>query len=301
MLVWLIAGSSIIMTHVPTDHRLLESIPDAVVVTAPDGEIVFANRAVESMTGYRRKELVGKKVEVLIPARLRGIHVRHRRAFYSRGVARLMGEADRDFLLRRKDGTQLPVEIALGPAGEDTVAVMRDVTERRRMEEALEHRALHDPLTNLANRSLFFDRLQQAINSARRQGALLAVVMLDLDGFKAVNDAFGHAAGDEVLKVVAARFSAGMRATDTAARIGGDEFAWILPRVASRRAVNRMIHKRLGVARDPIIVDGEKVDLGVSAGVAMYPDDAHDADSLIRHADAAMYSAKRNGRAWVFS
>jgi diguanylate cyclase len=289
------------MTHVPTDHRLLESIPDAVVVTAPGGEIVFANRAAETMTGYRRKELVGKKVEVLIPARLRGIHVRHRRGFYSRGAARLMGAADRDFLLRRKDGTQLPVEIALGPAGEDTVAVMRDVTERRRMEQALEHRALHDPLTNLANRSLFFDRLQQAISAARRQTTQLAVVMLDLDGFKEVNDAYGHAAGDQVLKVVAARFAVGMRATDTAARIGGDEFAWILPRVASRRAVDRMIHKRLGIARDPIVVDGERVDLGVSAGIAMYPDDGHDADSLIRHADAAMYSAKRNGRALVFS
>ena len=289
------------MTDVPTDHRVLESIPDAVVVTAPDGQIVFVNRATESMTGYRRKELVGKKVEILVPTRQRGIHVRHRRGFYARGVARRMGESDFDFALRRKDGSRVSVEISLGPAGDDTVAVIRDVTERRRMEDALEQRALHDPLTNLANRSLFFDRLHQAIHSARRQGTLLAVVMLDLDGFKAVNDAFGHAAGDEVLKIVAARLSAGMRATDTAARIGGDEFAWILPRVASRRAVDRMIHKRLGAARDPIVAGGEKVDLGVSAGIAMYPDDGRDADALIRHADAAMYAAKRSGRALVFS
>ena len=289
------------MTDVPTDHRLLESIPDAVVVTAPGGEIVFANRAAEAMSGYRRKELVGRRVEMLIPARLRGIHVRHRRGFYSRGVARLMGEADRDFLLRRKDGTQVAVEIALGPAGEDTVAVIRDVTERRRMEEALEHRALHDPLTNLANRSLFFDRLQQAIHSARRQGTQLGVVMLDLDGFKAVNDAYGHTAGDEVLKIMAGRLAAGMRASDTTARIGGDEFAWILPRVGSRRAVDRMIRKRLDATSDPIVAGDVKVVLGVSAGTAMYPDDGRDADALIRHADAAMYAAKREGREVVFS
>ncbi len=289
------------MNDVPTDHRLLESIPDAVVVTAPQGEIVFANRAAETMTGYRRRELVGNKVEMLVPARLRGIHVRQRRGFYNRGVARLMGEADRNFMLRRKDGSEVAVEISLGPAGEDTVAVIRDVTERRRMEEALEHRALHDPLTNLANRTLFFDRLQQAIHSARRQGTQLAVVMLDLDGFKAVNDAYGHAAGDEVLKIVASRLGNDLRATDTAARIGGDEFAWILPRVASRRSVDRIIRKRLGAARKQIVVDGEKVDLGVSAGIAIYPDDGRDADALVRQADAAMYSAKRNGRAVVFS
>jgi diguanylate cyclase len=290
-------GSPIIMNDVPTDHRVLESIPDAVVVTAPEGEIVFINLAAEKMTGYRRKELAGKKVEVLVPARLRGVHVRHRRNFYAKGVARPMGETDRDFMLRRKDGSELAVEISLGPAGEDTVAVIRDVTERRRMEEALEHRALHDPLTNLANRSLFFDRLQQALHSARRQGTQLAVVMIDLDGFKAVNDAYGHAAGDEVLKVMAGRLARKMRATDTAARIGGDEFAWVLPRIAGRRAADRLMTKRLSAAREPIAVGGVKVDLGVSAGVAIYPDDGRDADSLIRHADAAMYSAKRRHEA----
>ena len=289
------------MNDVPTDHRVLNSIPDAVVVTDPDGEIVFANRAAEEMTGYRRKELVGRKVELLVPSRQRGAHVRERRRFYRRAQPGLMGHGQGAFSLRRKDGTMVEVEIALGPAAEDTVAVIRDVTERRRMEEALAHQALHDPLTNLPNRTLFFDRLHQAINSARRQGTQLAVVMLDLDGFKSVNDVYGHAAGDGVLKIVASRLSEGMRASDTAARIGGDEFAWILPRVASRRAVDRMIKKRLGAAQGRIAVDGGRVDVGVSAGIALYPDDGRDADSLIRHADAAMYGTKRSGRSMLLS
>ena len=284
------------MNEVPSDHRVLESIPDAVVVTDPDGNIVFVNRSAETMTGYGRAELIGRKVEILLPARLRGIHVRHRRGFYSRGKPRLMGDTDKYFTLRRKDGSQVGVEISLGPAGADTVAVVRDVTERHRMEAALEHRALHDPLTDLANRTLFFDRLRQSINVARRESAQVALVMLDVDGFKAINDRHGHSAGDAVLTAVAARLEQGLRSTDTAARIGGDEFAWILPRVAGRRAAERIVRKRLATAQEDVVVDGAGIAVGISAGIALYPDDGRDTDALMRAADAAMYSSKRNGR-----
>jgi diguanylate cyclase (GGDEF)-like protein/PAS domain S-box-containing protein len=289
------------MNEVADNHRLFEAIPDAVVVTDANGDIVYANRPAEDMSGYGRAELIGRKVEILVPTRLRGIHVRHRRGFYSRGAARLMGEATQDFNLQRKDGSVVPVEISLGPVGSDTVAVIRNESERHRAEAALEHRALHDPLTDLANRTLYFDRLRQAINSARRDGAQLALVMLDLDGFKAVNDLHGHAAGDAVLQIMAGRLNEGLRATDTAARIGGDEFAWILPRVRSRRSVDAIVRKRLAIAQKPITVDGETIDIGVSAGVALYPDDGRSADALMRHADAALYSFKRKRRALPLS
>jgi diguanylate cyclase (GGDEF)-like protein/PAS domain S-box-containing protein len=245
------------------------------------------------MTGYRKAELIGRQVEVLVPERLRGIHVRHRRRFYILAKPRLMGDGTRDFILRRKDGATLPVEISLGPVGQDTVAVVRDVTERRRMEAALEHRALHDPLTDLANRSLFFDRLRQAINAARRDGSQVALVMLDLDGFKAINDTRGHAAGDMVLKEVAGRLRLGLRATDSAARLGGDEFAWILPRVTSRRSVEAMVRRRLALAQEPVSLDGETIEVGVSGGIALYPEDGQDPDTLMRRADRAMYAVKR--------
>ncbi|HET9781496.1 MAG TPA: sensor domain-containing diguanylate cyclase [Candidatus Dormibacteraeota bacterium] len=277
----------------PSKHDVLEAIPDAVVVSDANGNIAFINRAAEVMTGYPKTELIGQPLEVLVPERLRGIHVRHRRRFYALATPRLMGDGAKDFSLRRKDGTTVPVDISLGPVGEDTVAVVRDVTERHRMEIALQHRALHDPLTDLPNRSLFFDRLRQAINAARRDGSQLALVMLDLDGFKAINDTHGHAAGDVVLKEVAGRLRLGLRATDSAARLGGDEFAWILPRVSSRRSVEGMVRRRLAIAQEPVSIDGEPIDVGVSAGIALYPEDGHDPDTLMRHADRAMYSVKR--------
>ena len=277
----------------PSKHDVLEAIPDAVVVTDANGNIAFINRAAEVMTGYRKAELIGQPVEMLVPAKVRGIHVRNRRRFYALGTPRLIGEGAKDFTLRRKDGTALPVEISLGPVAEDTIAVVRDVTERRRMEAALEHRALHDPLTDLANRSLFFDRLRQAINAARRDGSQVALVMLDLDGFKAINDSRGHSTGDLVLKEVAGRLRLGMRATDSAARLGGDEFAWILPRVTSRRSVDAMVRKRLALAEEPVNVQGEAIQVGVSAGIALYPEDGQDTDTLMRHADRAMYAVKR--------
>lgn len=281
--------------EVPKEHELLEWMPDAVVVSDRDGNIVYANRQAERLTGYRRIELVGRPIEILVPNRVRSAHVQLRHEFYARGVARLMGTVDSDFRLRRKDGIGVPVEISLGPAGDRTVAVIRDFTERRRLEVALEHRALHDPLTDLANRTLFFDRLRQSIHAARRESGQVAVVMLDLDGFKAVNDAYGHAVGDEVLKELGARLRKGLRATDTAARIGGDEFAWILPRVTSKDGVRRTVRKRLTAVQKPVAAGEEKIAVGVSAGIALYPEDGRNADALMRHADTAMYSVKRDG------
>jgi diguanylate cyclase len=282
-----------------SDHELLEWMPDGVVVVDAEGQVVFANRQAYRMTGYTRGELGGHRIELLVPERLRAVHRKHRGEYYAtHSGPRSMGGADRDFRVRRKDGSEFSADISLGsvqtPNGLRTVAVIRDITERRRLEAALEHQALHDPLTDLANRTLFFDRLKQAVLSARREGKKVALVVLDLDAFKHVNDAFGHAVGDELLKALAVGLRAGLRATDTAARIGGDEFAWILPRVAGRNAAERMVRKRLSSIQVGYSNDTERMQVSVTAGIALYPDDAPDVETLIKVADSAMYAAKRN-------
>lgn len=286
-------------TPSPWNAEVLDWLPDGVLVVDEAGRIIYANRQAERLTGYRRRELLRRPVEMLVPASLRSMHREERRGFAAQPRPRPMGPADRDFRLRRKDGSELIADIALGPiegpGGRYTVATIRDATERIRMEDELKHRALHDPLTGLANRALFFDRLHQAMLGSERDGRPVAVVMLDLDGFKTVNDAFGHVSGDRILQKVAARLQAGIRSTDTVARIGGDEFAWILPSVGGAEGGVRKVRTLLrSVARD-YRVDGKRVEVGVSAGVAFFPLDGQDPDALMRHADLALYTAKRQG------
>lgn len=275
------------------------------MVADAGGRIVFANRSAGALTGYKSKELVGKSIESLVPERLRAIHRRHRQAYYAgRAGARAMGAPDHDFRVRRKDGTEFSADISLNsvdtPHGRQTISVIRDISERKRLESALEHQALHDPLTGLANRIVFFDRLNQALLAARRERKHVALVILDLDTFKDVNDAYGHSVGDELLKELASRLSEGLRASDTVARIGGDEFAWILPRVADHAAVERIVRRRLRMLSRPSQIEKHRLEIAASAGIAIYPHDGRDPDSLIRHADAAMYSAKREGSGVAF-
>jgi len=270
-----------------------------VLVVDKEGRIVYANRQAERLTGYRRGELLGRSVEMLVPAKLRAIHREQRRSYGHRPRPRPMGSADLDFRLTRKDGTDLPVDIALAPIGTPrkvyVAAAIRDATERRRLESDLEHRALHDPLTDLANRALFFDRLEVAMLGSRRDRRPVALVMLDVDRFKAVNDAFGHAAGDAVLRLLAVQLQAGLRSTDTVARIGGDEFAWILPHVSGPEAAIRKVRALLRALTRTYTFEGNEIEIGVSAGMALFPDDGRDADALMRHADLALYTAKRRG------
>ena len=273
-------------------------MPDAVIVADGEGRIVFANRQAEGMTGYTSEELGRHRIELLVPKRLRAIHKEHRQAYYrSHNGERAMGAVEYDLRARRKDGSEFSAEIALGPIdtprGRQTVAVIRDITKRVRLESQLEHMALHDPLTGLANRTLFFDRLKQAMLAAGRDRKQVALVMMDIDFFKAINDAYGHLVGDQVLRKLALRLTFPMRASDTIARIGGDEFAWILPGVASRDSAARIVCKLLRTNVGNLVVGPQLIKVFVSTGMALYPDDGENTDTLIRKADLALYAAKR--------
>ncbi|WP_428564270.1 MAG: diguanylate cyclase domain-containing protein [Solidesulfovibrio sp. DCME] len=177
--------------------------------------------------------------------------------------------------------------------------IINDVTERRRAEELITRMSLHDGLTGLPNRALYMDRLRQTLHLAERSGEKAAVYFIDLDRFKAVNDAFGHEAGDRVLVEAARRLSACVRRSDTVARLGGDEFVALTPGVGDVANASLIAGKLVAAMRAPFLVQGQRAVLGASVGVALFPDDASRAGDLLRLADAAMYAAKNAGRnAW---
>ncbi len=199
---------------------------------------------------------------------------------------------------RRFDGSYFPVELALGAIefeGEPLhVAIVRDITERRRQQDQLTHQALHDALTGLPNRILLNDRLEQAIRGASRGGTPLAIALLvlDLDRFKDVNDTLGHHVGDLLLTELGHRLVGVVRKTDTIARLGGDEFAVVLPAISDLRRARRVSARMLRAIQEPFHLDGLSIDVGASIGIALFPDHAEEKEALLRCADVAMYEAK---------
>jgi diguanylate cyclase (GGDEF)-like protein len=205
----------------------------------------------------------------------------------------LDGRGEERYVLASAHPLRDPVDGALLGA----VTSISDVTDLKRRQHSLEAVARHDPLTGLPNRMLLVDRLDQAIAATRRSGSLLAVCFLDLDGFKSVNDQFGHAAGDEVLREIARRLRGAMRGGDTVARIGGDEFVLLLSGAHTRAEIDRALGRMISVARLPVdLPTHQVVRLSASVGVAAFPDDAADPQQLLRLADAAMYDAKLLGK-----
>jgi len=289
------------MKALEQDLFLLEHMPDGVLVCDARGRVAYLNVKLEQLSGYERAELLGKPLETLVPDGLKAAHRVMRAGYSRRPRPRPMGAVERDYRMLRRDGTTVSVDISLAPitrsGSAHVIAVVRDMTARRELEARLEHEALHDPLTGLANRTLFFDRLRQAMLQARRDRRQVAVVMLDIDNFKAVNDVHGHQAGDRVLHRVARALGVGLRATDTVARIGGDEFAWVLPGVSGRHAATVMMAKLLQAVPARVTVGQRAVDVGVSAGLALFPDDGEDIDTLIRVSDVHLYAAKRRAPA----
>jgi diguanylate cyclase (GGDEF)-like protein/PAS domain S-box-containing protein len=202
-----------------------------------------------------------------------------------------------EFPLEREDGRrwyQLSVEPLRSPDG-GVVVGHRDITERRRVEEALEHQALHDMVTELPNRTLLRDRLRQAILAARRTSTQVALLFIDLDRFKDLNDTFGHQAGDNVLREVGERFVAAVRSSDTVARLGGDEFAVLIPLARDRDEAVMVARRVIASLQEPFNVEGESAFIEASIGIVLCPEHGEDVQTLMRRADVAMYAAKRAG------
>lgn len=280
----------------------LNAIGDAVLSTDLLGKVTYLNPVAERMTGWSRREAQGRPLAEV----LRIIDATTRDA--ARNPLEQAIELDTvvgltpNCLLIDLDGSETAIEDSASPIRDrgglviGAVIVFRDVSEARARSRQAVHLAHHDALTALPNRTLLDDRLQIAMAGARRHGHRLAVMFLDLDRFKQVNDIRGHMAGDTVLQSVAHRLVASVRNTDTVSRQGGDEFVVLLPEIAHAGDAAVSAKKILGAFEAPHDVAPQPLHLTATIGISLYPDDGPDAQTLVRRADAAMYCAKSSGR-----
>ncbi len=270
---------------------------EGIMITDPEGVLIEVNDTFSQISGYSREEVIGKNPRFLNS----GLQDK---TFFTDLWNSLLEKKvwSGELWNRRKDG-EIYVQLSTISAVTDNdgkttnyVALFSDITEKKEYEQQLEHSAYHDTLTNLPNRMLLTDRLYQAIGQCERRGNSLAIAYLDLDGFKSVNDTYGHDAGDEVLIRISARMNKCLRNGDTLARIGGDEFVAILIDIDSIKDCELVLDRLLKASTTPLIVRGWTLQLSTSIGVTFYPQDQSDPNRLIRHADHAMYVAKQNGK-----
>jgi diguanylate cyclase (GGDEF)-like protein/PAS domain S-box-containing protein len=305
-------------------RAIMENVGDGIITINENGEIKSINTSAERIFGYKADHVDNKNISILISANYLDEYRK------STGLNQSM----HDFIIRHtgrneviglhSDGTSFPMELTISkmPLNDhiNYVVVVRDITEQRKAEqelkdlydelehrvdirtkelaianEKLEYQAFHDVLTDLPNRMLLQDRLHQAILSAHRNNNLIALFVLDLDRFKDINDTLGHHYGDLILQQVAIRLQGTLREADTVARFGGDEFAILLPVVDSLQHASLLAKKIIGAFENPFIVESQTFHIGVSIGIAVFPEHGKDNVTLMRHADVAMYIAKQNG------
>jgi diguanylate cyclase (GGDEF)-like protein/PAS domain S-box-containing protein len=281
-------------------QRVIESSSNGIMVTdcsLPGNLIIYVNPAFERITGYPENEALGNSMNFLLGEEKDQVK-------FMEICTALLELREGNAILRnyRKDGSLFWNDLSVSPVQDEAGKVshfvweINDVTEREQHEELLEHQANHDSLTGLPNRNLLADRLTQSLANARRYSLRVAVLFVDLDNFKFVNDSMGHAMGDRLLVIEADRLHKSIRAGDTVARYGGDEFVVVvsnLERSEDAAAVAQNIHELLS---KPLTIDGHQFMVTCSIGISLYPKDGHDVDSLLKNADAAMYQAKEYGR-----
>ncbi len=274
---------------------LVENINEVIYALDANGLVTYVSPAVEQIGGYSASEVIGHSfAEFIHPDDLPSLL-----ESFQRTVA---GNPEpSEYRVLTKSGEVHWVRSSSRPVYDgDRItglrAVLMDITERRKADETISYLAHHDALTGLPNRVLFMDRLDLALAQARRSGEMLAVMSLDMDRFKAVNDTAGHSGGDQVLRSVGEQLARLVREGDTAARVGGDEFALLLPAIPALEDATTIAERVLAELRGPRLVAGRELQLTTSIGIAIHPDDGQDAETMLRNADAAMYQAKEQGR-----
>lgn len=294
-------------------HRyIVNNSPDIVYVLDKEGLFTFVNDRVEELLGYTREELIGQHFSLVIHEEdlVEANYVFNERrtgARASKDVELRLKINDEAQAVRYFDTHVLPIALhsvgMYNPQGLDgkgefigTYGCARDITDRKRNEELINYQAYHDLLTSLPNRALFEDRLQLATAHARRYNECLAVMYLDVDRFKLVNDSLGHSMGDKLLQIVAERIMGCLRGEDTLARFGGDEFTLLLPQISKKEDAGAVAKKILDSIRAPIHIDDQEIFTSASIGVAIYPHSGETMETLVKSADIAMYHVKSNGK-----
>lgn len=287
-------------------RKLVEHSPDGITLVDEYGMIVEWNRGQEKLTGMTRADTLGRPIwEVqlaLHPEEARSNAMLEMFKQETFGLLRINSDANLDLpiekLIQLPDKTYRNVEIMRytykTEVGFRMGCISRDITRRKQIELLLEYRAMHDVLTDLPNRQLLQDRLEHGLEYHKReQRGMVAVIMLDLDHFKQVNDTYGHACGDQVLKIMGHRLQSCLRKSDTAARMGGDEFTLVIADVKNAESTMTLAQKILSTVSEPMEIEGNTLQLTASIGISLFDSDEYEAATLLRHADIALYQAKQ--------
>jgi len=267
-------------------HSIINHAVEGIITIDINGNIEYINPAVEKTFNYSTNELLGRNIDLLISE------------LYYKDEG--LQNTNIELIGHRKDKSIFPIELTIIKFYVDKkcffTIISRDITERKNYEETIRYQALYDSLTGLPNRLLLRERIVHEISHAKHTNMKLAVMYLDLDRFKLINDTLGHDIGDKLLKEVAKRFQNCLSSTDTLSRIGGDEFIILLPKIVREEHVAKLANKLLEVTREPFIIDTHEFYISVSIGITIYPEDGETAETLMTNADVAMYRAKENGK-----
>lgn len=292
--------SSVPFSNVGTTENILKSADISIIAINEQGKIIQANNAASYLFGYDLDEMEGLDVNQLVPPYFREEHKTHIARFLQSDIANISMGKRGEVHGYRKDGSEFPAEASIAKFKEKDgwvmVATMRDISDRKDREEELVWQATHDALTRLPNRSMIQDRLTNALRRSERTGEDVAIIFVDLDAFKMINDSYGHNVGDNLLCAIGERLVDVVRPGDTVARFGGDEFVILCERIGDLDAIASIAERISEAMRKPLKLEGIQLYATASLGVAIGNGKTHKADELLRNADAAMYLAKDQGR-----
>lgn len=280
--------------------QAMQSVKESVCVTDIDGRITFVNESFTGTFGYLKGEVLGRELHALFKGRAYKAFVEVLSG--NSGLESWQGELES----RRKNGETFPISLSISRVKDETgktvgyAVIIRDITELKRYEEQIQYMAYHDQLTDLPNRRFFFSRLGELLGTRRQDPEPVALLFLDLDEFKQINDRLGHDVGDHILRAVARRLAQSVRGDDFVSRMGGDEFTFILRGIRSKEEAAIVAKRILACFKDPFTVEGGTFHIKGSLGVSFFPVDGRDAVTLVKKADAAMYQAKAAGGNAVF-